>query len=62
MRWRRRIATGVATLWLRAVRPKRMSRKRVAREEFSTHPGGKGLRMNERLRDRLRRRWLRLTK
>ncbi len=32
----------------------------LERQRFSTHPGGKGLRFTERLRDAFRPRWLRI--
>ena len=31
-----------------------------ARADFSTHPGGKGMRFTKRLRDRFRNKWLRI--
>jgi len=60
MRLPRRIASAFAGLWLRAARPRGPSAEDVARAEFSTHPGRKGLRFSERVRDAFRRNWLRL--
>ncbi len=60
MRLPRRIATAFADLWLRAAKPRPLSDEKIARAEFSTHPGGKGLRFTERVRDAFRRSWLRL--
>ena len=34
----------------------------AARRDFSSHPGGKGLRFSERLRDAFRKGWLRLSR
>ena len=62
MSFRRRISTAVAGIWLRLARPRKLQPEEIARQDFSTHPGGKGLRISERLRDRLRPRWLRLRK
>ena len=62
MRLPRRIAAALAGLWLwlRAAKPRPASDEKIARAEFSTHPGGKGLRFTERVRDAFRQRWLRL--
>jgi len=59
MKLTRRLAAMIAALRLRAA-PRPASEREVERHEFSTHPGGKGLRFTERLRDAFRKRWLRV--
>jgi hypothetical protein len=56
----RRLAAAVLEFLLRVAPPRRPSRQDLQGAEFSTHPGGKGLRFTRRLREALRRRWLRL--
>ncbi len=60
MRFARRLAAAVLDLFLRAAPPRPVRGEDLARADFSTHPGGKGLRFTERLRNAFRRRWLRL--
>lgn len=54
-----RIRLGLLAMLLRLWRPRRPGNEDQCRQDFSTHPGGKGLRFTERLRNRLRRSWLR---
>jgi len=60
MRLTRRLAAACVDLVLRVGRGRPVGPDEAARADFSTHPGGKGLRFTERLRSRLRARWLRL--
>ena len=60
MRLPTRLIAAVMDFFLRVAPPRPITGDDLAREEWSTHPGGKGLRFNERLRDAFRRRWLRL--
>ena len=60
MRLPPRLAAAILNFLMRVAPSRPISREELARADFSTHPGGKGLRFGERLRDRLRRRWLRL--
>ena len=60
MRLSQRLA-GVAFEFLMRIAPTRpINRQDLARADFSTHPGGKGLRFSERVRDAFRKTWLRL--
>jgi len=59
MKLTRRLAALIAWTLLRTA-PRPAGEREIARHEFSTHPGGKGLRFTERLRDAFRKRWLRL--
>ena len=60
MRLPRQLTAALVDFVLRIAPPRPISNDDLARHDWSTHPGGKGLRFNERLRDALRRRWLRL--
>lgn len=60
MRLPRRLVAAVMDFWLRVVPARPVSGTDLVRADFSTHPGGKGLRFNERLRNAFRWRWLRL--
>ena len=60
MRLLRRIRAAIAGVLLRAARPRPIRGEDLARADFSTQPGGKGLRFNERVRNAFRRTWLRL--
>ena len=55
MRLAQRLRLAALDFWLRLVRPRTPTREEVARQHFSTHPGGKGLRFTGRLREALRR-------
>ncbi len=55
----RRIKAGMFDLIVR-VAPRRSVETKDLTRDHRTSPGGKGLRMNRRLRDRMRRRWLRV--
>lgn len=59
MRLPARCRAAAMDLFLRLARPRPIDADDLARADFSTHPGGKGLRFTERLRALLRRRWLR---
>jgi len=60
MRLPRRIAAAVFDFVLRVAPSKPIGADDLARADFSTHPGGKGLRFTERLRAAFRGRWMRL--
>ncbi len=60
MRPSRRIKAAIFDFVLRVWPARRPSPEDYARADFSTRPGGDGLRFNQRLRDAFRRRWLRL--
>jgi len=62
MRWTDRCRAAAMDLFLRLARPRPIDADDLARADFSTHPGGQGLRFTDRLRDLFRRRWLRLRK
>jgi hypothetical protein len=57
---RRRVKAAVLDVLLRVSGPRPIRPPDLARADFSTHPGGKGLRFTRRLRNRLRDRWLRI--
>ena len=56
----RRIKAAVLDLVLRHWPARPISPEELARADFSTHPGRKGLRFTDRLRQAFLRRWLRL--
>ena len=56
----RRIRAAALDFLLRVRPGRKISPDELARADFSTHPGGRGLRFTRRLREALRRRWLRL--
>jgi hypothetical protein len=56
----RRIRAAALDFLLRVSPGRKISPEELARADFSTHPGGKGLRFTNRLREAFRRRWLRL--
>lgn len=60
MRLLRRLRAAIAGLFLRTARPRPIDGDDLAQADFSTQPGGKGLRFNERVRNAFRRTWLRL--
>jgi hypothetical protein len=60
MRLSRRLLAAVMDFFLRVAPPRPITGADLGRADFSTHPGGRGLRFNQRLRDAFRRRWLRL--
>ena len=60
MRPPRRLTAALLDLWLRFAPPRPPRPEELARADFSTQPGGKGLRFTGRLRDAFRKRWLRL--
>ena len=60
MRLAHRIRDAVLEFLLRVSPPREISADELAAADFSTHPGGKGLRFTERLRQAFLRRWIRL--
>ena len=60
MRLPRRLTAAVLDLVVRLAPSRPIDADDLARADFSTHPGGKGLRFTERLRAAFRRRWIRL--
>ena len=62
MRLPPRLAAAVFDFLMRVNPPRTPAPQQGRRGDFSTNPGGKGLRFNERLRDHFRRQWLRLLK
>jgi len=55
-----RLKAAAAAFILRLLPPRPISADDLAGADFSTHPGGKGLRLTDRLREALLRRWLRV--
>ena len=56
----RRIRAAAFDFVVRVAPSRKITADDLVRSDSSTHPGGKGLRFTERLRERLRSRWLRL--
>ena len=62
MRLPRRLTAVLFALYTSLAPRRPVTGEDLRRADMSAHPGGKGLRFTERLRDRLRRTWLRLLK
>lgn len=60
MRLLRRLAGAILAMLIRLGPARPAEGDRADRDGFSTHPGGKGLRFTNRLRDAFRRRWLKV--
>ena len=62
MRLGRKIRSAVVDFLLRLSPPRPVSSKDLRQANFSTHPGGQGLRFTDLLRNRLRAKWVRIGK
>lgn len=58
----RRIKAAAFALAMRMAPQRQMDQEELTRADHSPHPGGKGLRLTERVREAFRASWLRLRK